>query len=51
VVLVFPTGEVSEFSTVESAWAYLTSARRVGAQGAGEATLYSFEEGQWYRLS
>ena len=47
VLLVFPSGDVSEFSTVESATAYLDNARRAGIPGAEQTSLFAFENGQW----
>jgi hypothetical protein len=51
VLLLLPSGDVIEFSTVQSASDYLESARRMSAAGAQDAALFSFQNGAWVRLS
>ena len=51
VLLLFPSGEVIEFSAVETALSYLENARQSGASGAAETTLFSFSDGQWVQLA
>jgi hypothetical protein len=50
VLLVFPTGDVAEFNSIETAELYLHSARRIGAPGADQTGLFFFQYGQWHRL-
>ena len=52
VVLLLPTGGVSEFGSLENAQHYLSNAVRVGAPGATEAALFSydFESNEWKRI-
>lgn len=52
VVLLFPTGGVSEFGNLEVAQHYLHNAVRVGAPGANEAALFSydFQIREWKRI-
>ena|ERR1043165_4724050 len=47
VLLLLPSGSVIEFSTFETALAYLDSARQGGAAGAHEARIFVFESGAW----
>ena len=47
VLLIFPTGDVSEFSSVEAAAIYLDAGRRAGSPGAAQTTLFAFQDGEW----
>ena len=52
VILLLPTGGVCEFTTLENAQNYLDNALRIGAPGAGDAALFSFDFGinEWKRI-
>ena len=50
VLLMLPSREVMEFSTIESAMNYLESARRMNATGAQDTALFSLQNGEWVRL-
>jgi len=52
VVLLMSTGGVSEFGNLENAQSYLDNAVRVGAPGANEAALFSydFKDKEWKRI-
>jgi len=52
VVLLLPTGGVCEFGTLENAQVYLNNALNIGAPGASEAALFSFdfECKEWRRV-
>lgn len=50
VLLLFPTGDVAEFSSIETAELYLRSARTAGAPGAELTGLFFYQYGQWHRL-
>ncbi|HET9802744.1 MAG TPA: hypothetical protein VFP96_05885 [Candidatus Acidoferrum sp.] len=52
VILLLPTGGVCEFNSLDNAQSYLNNALRVGAPGANEAALFSFDfkDGEWKRV-
>ena len=52
VVLLLSTGGVCEFSTLETAQTYLSSALSIDAPGASDAALFSydFERKEWQRV-
>jgi hypothetical protein len=52
VVLLLPTGGVCEFGSLENAQTYLENALRIGAPGASEAALFSydFDKEEWKRI-
>lgn len=51
VLLIYPTGQVTEFGTVEAARTYLQSARRLSIAGADQCTIFSLENGQWVQVA
>ena len=51
VLLIYPTGQVTEFSTVEAAQTYLQSALRLSIPGADQCTIFSLENGQWVQVA
>jgi hypothetical protein len=50
VVLLFPSGDAFEFNSPEGARDYLESARRAGAVGADQTTMFQFQHGEWYQV-
>ena len=50
VVLLFPSGDAFEFNSPEGARDYLESARRAGAMGAEQTTMFQFQHGEWYQV-
>jgi hypothetical protein len=48
--LIFPSGDIAEFCTLESALRYINSARAANVIGADEVMVLSFENGEWMRI-